>query len=103
LLQNCLFLAYPSFYEGFGFPILEAQRHSKIVLTSRVSSMPEIGKDACLYINPFDYKDIANGFLILTKDPVFAQSLTDNIPKNANSYGWEELQNGLEKILKSSI
>ena len=101
LLKNCLFLAYPSFYEGFGFPILEAQQHNKIVLTSRVSSMPEIGKDSCLYINPFDYIDIANGFLILTKDPRFVAQLEQNIHTNKVQYSWNELYQKLSHIIKN--
>lgn len=100
LLQKCMFMAYPSFYEGFGFPILEAQKYNKIVLTSRVSSMPEIGKNRCFYINPFDYIDIADGFLILTRDLNFRQKLEQNITQNQAEYSWGELQFKLNKILK---
>ena len=70
LIKNCLFLAYPSVYEGFGFPILEAKKNNKDILTSKCSSMTEIGKNTCFYINPFDVKNIKNGIIVMEKEYV---------------------------------
>ncbi len=53
------FLAYPSLYEGFGFPPLEAMQYGTAVLASNVSSIPEVCGDAALYIDPYDEKDIS--------------------------------------------
>jgi len=50
---------FPSFYEGFGRPVLEAMQCGAPVVTSRVSSLPEVGGEACLYANPYDSEEIA--------------------------------------------
>jgi glycosyltransferase involved in cell wall biosynthesis len=52
-------LVYPSLYEGFGLPVLEAMAMGCPVITSHVSSLPEVGGDAVLYVNPEDTSDIA--------------------------------------------
>lgn len=54
--RNCISLVFPSVYEGFGYPILEAMSVGKPVITSNVSSMPEVGGDVAFYLN-----DINNG------------------------------------------
>jgi glycosyltransferase involved in cell wall biosynthesis len=97
LIRNCLFLVYPSFYEGFGFPILEAFSNKKTVLTSNISSMLEIGQDSCLYVNPFDVEDIKNAIHILETDQSFRQKLEKSIP--VNQFDWKELQKALESII----
>ncbi len=61
LLDSAECLLYPSLYEGFGLPILEAYQHGTQVITSYNSSIPEVGGDACLYIHsPNDYKELAD-------------------------------------------
>ena len=51
LLHNCKAFTYPSLYEGFGLPILEAFANKAIVVTSNISSIPEVGGDSALYFN----------------------------------------------------
>jgi len=58
LYQNALFCVYPSVFEGFGIPILEAFSYGKTVATSNISSMPEVGGDAAYYFDPADSSDI---------------------------------------------
>ncbi|NQY42869.1 MAG: glycosyltransferase family 4 protein, partial [Legionellales bacterium] len=58
LYKNAYLLTLTSFYEGFGLPIIEAQSHGIPVLTSNVSSMPEIAGEGAVYVNPHDLKDI---------------------------------------------
>jgi glycosyltransferase involved in cell wall biosynthesis len=99
LIQNSLFLCYPSMYEGFGFPLLEAFEHGKTVVTSRISSMPEIGKDACSYVNPFNYVSIANGIWLVYLDLEYRKSLEGNIAKVKSQYNWSEMEITLGKIL----
>ncbi len=99
LLQNCLCLVYPSLYEGFGFPILEAQKYGKAVLTSNVSSMPEISGKGALFINPLDCLQISEGLGILAKDTKFRQILESESENNLARFSWNEYQKGLEEIL----
>jgi glycosyltransferase involved in cell wall biosynthesis len=99
LIQNSLFLCYPSMYEGFGFPILEAFDHNKTVVTSRISSMPEIGKNSCVYVNPFSYVSIANGIWLVYSDLDYRKSLEGNIAKVKSQYSWSEMETTLGKLL----
>lgn len=61
LLGACAVMAYPSFYEGFGLPILEAMAAGAPVVTSRVSSMPEVAGGAAVLVDPTDVGSIAAG------------------------------------------
>lgn len=60
LLSASRALVYPSYFEGFGIPILEAMYAETAVIASRTTSMPEVGGDAALYIDPADPEDIAH-------------------------------------------
>jgi glycosyltransferase involved in cell wall biosynthesis len=59
LLKSSAGLIFPSIYEGFGLPVLEAMEMGVPVITSNTSSLPEVGGDAVCYVNPFDVVDIA--------------------------------------------
>jgi glycosyltransferase involved in cell wall biosynthesis len=99
LIQNSEFVVYSSFYEGFGFPILEAFEYNKIVIASRISSMPEIGKNACVYTNPFNYRSIGDCMYLLNVDKQFKSDLENNISKIKTQYNWNEMTIALEKLL----
>lgn len=59
LYSGASLFCFPSFYEGFGRPVLEAMACGAPVVASRTSSIPEVGGEACLYINPYDHEDLA--------------------------------------------
>jgi glycosyltransferase involved in cell wall biosynthesis len=99
LIKGCEFVVYPSFYEGFGFPILEAFEYNQAVVTSRISSMPEVGKEGCLYANPFDYVSIANCIYLLNSDTKLKVKLENNILKIKSQYSWLEMNQALDKLL----
>ncbi|WP_154223984.1 glycosyltransferase family 4 protein [Marinicella rhabdoformis] len=58
LYKNALCMVFPSLYEGFGLPVLEAMAHDCPVICSNVSSLPEVGGDAALYVNPYKFTEI---------------------------------------------
>ena len=66
--KNCYALIFPSFYEGFGYPPLEAMRHGKPILCSNTTSMPEIYEDAPIYFSPFYESGIFKSLFELTDD-----------------------------------
>jgi glycosyltransferase involved in cell wall biosynthesis len=59
LIRGARAVIFPSLYEGFGLPVLEAMLLGTPVVTSRTSSLPEIGGDAALYVDPYDVDDMA--------------------------------------------
>lgn len=83
-------LLYPSFYEGFGLPILEAMACGTPVITSNVSSMPEVGGDAAVYVDPEDQGKISKEVGQVMED----KSLRDEMIKKgliqAKKFTWEK-------------
>lgn len=68
LYQNCRTFVFPSLFEGFGLPVLEALSQGAAVITSRVSSLPEVGGDAVVYVDPTDADDIEAAIHRVTAD-----------------------------------
>jgi glycosyltransferase involved in cell wall biosynthesis len=68
LIRGARAVIFPSLYEGFGLPVLEAMQLGTPVITSRTSSLPEIGGDAALYVNPYDINDIARAIRTIASD-----------------------------------
>ncbi len=104
LLKDAKFIVYPSLYEGFGFPILEAFKHTKAVITSSISSMPEIAKSSAVYVNPFDEDELSVAIEILIKDKVFCRRISDRTHEMTTKFSWEEIGNAqsslIDKILE---
>ncbi|WP_246679163.1 glycosyltransferase family 1 protein [Mesorhizobium sp. B2-6-2] len=103
LYANCLFLAMPSLYEGFGFPIVEAQSFGKPVLTSNTSSMPEVAGDSAVLVDPNDPAGIAAAFGRLCKDAEFRNRIAAGARSNAGRFTWENHAMGMLQIFEEAI
>ena len=68
LIRGARAVLFPSLYEGFGLPVLEAMQLGTPVVTSRTSSLPEIAGDAALYVNPYDTDEIARAIRTIGAD-----------------------------------
>ena len=84
-------MAYPSMFEGFGYPVLEAMRLGTPVLTSGISSMPEAGGDAAHYVNPKSLDDIASGLSRLLNDESYRQELVEKGTRHAEGFTAEKM------------
>lgn len=82
---------YPSFYEGFGLPILEAMTLGAPVITSSLSSMPEVGGEAAVYINPHDVEDLAKTINEVRCDRTLRENLIKKGKSRGKLYSWEKV------------
>ncbi|MBZ9694849.1 glycosyltransferase family 4 protein [Mesorhizobium sp. CO1-1-9] len=103
LYANSLFLAMPSLYEGFGFPIVEAQSFGKPVLTSNTSSMPEVAGSNAVLVDPEDPAAIAAAFSRLCTDVEFRNGIAADAKKNAGRFTWENHAKGMLQIFEQAI
>jgi glycosyltransferase involved in cell wall biosynthesis len=89
ILRGAEFLVFPSFYEGFGLPVLEAMMCGVPVVCSNAASLPEIGGEAALYFNPYSTDDLVNAIEIVANDPVLRESLRQRGYENVKRFSWE--------------
>ncbi len=85
---HALALVYPSFYEGFGFPILEAMQMGVPVITSDLSSMKEIAQDAALTIDPANLNQIAQTLIDMNSDEKLRTTLSKNGLARSKQFSW---------------
>lgn len=90
LLGSAYALVYPSFFEGFGVPVLEALQSNVPVLTSKDSSMQEIGEEAALYFDPHNFQDIAEKMMLIYKDEELKKKMIEKGRIIALNFSWEK-------------
>lgn len=99
LFNNAMLFAYPSFYEGFGMPVLEAMSVGTPIVTSKTSSLPEVGGDSVLYCNPNDIYDIA----MVLKNVLINKNLRDDLKnrskERAKHFSWEKFTQKILNII----
>ena len=81
---------YPSLYEGFGLPVLEAMACGCPVITSNVSSLPEVAGDAAILVDPHDPKAIARAIIAVLKDDELKRELSKRGVEQAKKFSWEK-------------
>jgi glycosyltransferase involved in cell wall biosynthesis len=81
---------FPSLYEGFGLPVLESMACGTPVICSNITSLPEVGGDAAIYIDPLDNQSIINALLAFENNIVDRQALVEQGIKQAAKFTWEQ-------------
>jgi len=89
--RGALFSVFPSLYEGFGLPIVESFACGTAVITSNITSMPEIAGDAALLVNPHDIDEIARGIDKLFSDSNVRDILAKKGLERAKLYTWDNV------------
>lgn len=100
LYSSARFLVMPSLYEGFGFPIIEANSFGIPVITSQISSMPEAAGNSALLIDPYDSGSIAQAILRLTRDKKLHATLASFARENAARFSWVEAGKTLLAVMQ---
>jgi glycosyltransferase involved in cell wall biosynthesis len=90
LLSGATFFAFPSLFEGFGLPVLEAQSYGVPVLTSNHSSLPEVAGKGALLVDPTNVDAIADAMLRLSQDETLRQQLVAAGYANLQRFSWEK-------------
>jgi glycosyltransferase involved in cell wall biosynthesis len=100
LLDGAEALVYPSLYEGFGLPVIEAMACGTPVLTSNVSALPETAGDAALLVDPGSVEDIAAGIQRLLSDPALRERLRNAGVARAGTFSWDETARLTAEVLR---
>jgi glycosyltransferase involved in cell wall biosynthesis len=88
LFRSAAFMIYPSLYEGFGIPILEAMKLGTPVITSNLTAMPEVAGGAALLVDPRDIEDMVSAMERLLSDESLREELIQKGQQRASSYSW---------------
>jgi glycosyltransferase involved in cell wall biosynthesis len=101
LLSGALALVYPSLYEGFGLPVLEAMACGTPVLTSNVSSLPEVAGQAALLVDPLDVESIASGIGRIIMEADLRHMLVERGYQQVHKFSWTEAAHQVLEVLES--
>ena len=90
LYQSGTVLLYASLYEGFGIPILDAMSCGLPVITSNVSSMPEVGGDVPVYVNPYEVEDMREKVKMVMEGEILREDMIQKGFKHIKKFSWEK-------------
>ncbi|MEO0967756.1 MAG: glycosyltransferase family 1 protein [Cyanobacteria bacterium J06639_18] len=102
LYKNCWAFSYPSMYEGFGLPVLEAMSLGAPVITSNTTSLPEVGGDAVLYVNPENESELLDAFVKLRNSDLRAK-LKEFGQNQAQIFGWSKTAFQVLSLYKEAL
>lgn len=101
LYRGCTLLAFPSRYEGFGLPVLEAMSYGAPVVASNASAVPEAGGDAACYVDVGDDAALAAAILRVAGDPSYADDLRRRGLLRAAEFSWRRTADATLAIIES--
>jgi glycosyltransferase involved in cell wall biosynthesis len=98
LIRGAKAVLFPSLYEGFGLPVLEAMSLGTPVLTSNVSSLPEVAGEAAILVDPYDVREMAEAIKALDADDNLRSALRERGPKQAEKFSTDRYQARLRDL-----
>lgn len=96
-------LVYPSFFEGFGIPIVEAFYAETAVITSNVTSMPEVAGDAALLVEPQNVDAIADALTMVARNPELRRELIEKGRSRRSHFSWDNAANELWQVIIRTV
>lgn len=103
LLGNAISLVFPTLWEGFGLPALEAMACGTPVITSKISSLPEVVGDAAVLIDPYNVEELADAMYMVANDSQFHKTLQIAGLKQAQQFSWEKTGQQTVDVLKQFL
>lgn len=100
LYHRAAIYVHPSLYEGFGLTLLEAMASNVPVVTSNLSSLPEVAGDAAWLVNPSDPEEIAAAIRGIAEDPVRADAMRQAGQQRARTFSWGKTATGMIDIYR---
>ena len=91
-------MVWPSLYEGFGLPVLEAMACGTPVVTSRTSSIPEVGGEAAIYFDPTDEEEMIESVRRLLRDNALSEEMEVDGLAQAARFSWEQTATRTEAV-----
>jgi alpha-1,3-rhamnosyl/mannosyltransferase len=102
LYSGALALVYPSYYEGFGLPILEAMACGCPVVCSNVSSMPEVAGNAALFFDPTDVNTICQALTMIVGDTELRKQLSNAGFTRSKFFSWKKAAHVVSEVFKTN-
>ena len=103
LYRNAIAFVFPSMYEGFGIPVLEAFSAGCPVICSNTSSFPEIAGDAAFFFDPYDKDSIRDSVKSVISDTNLRKEMINKGFEKIKGFSWQETANRTKKLYKSLI
>jgi len=103
IVSSSVAMMYVSYFEGFGIPIIEAFKAETAVITSNVTSMPEVAGNAALLIDPFNAQDIANAMTKVQSDTSLRNSLIEKGRQRVKLFSWDYTADSIWDSIKKVI
>lgn len=103
LMAGAAVLAYPSLYEGFGYPPLQAMAHGTPVVATRAGAIEEVLGDAAELVAPRDVEALAGALARVLDSATLAQTLVDRGRARAAGYGWDRCAEGLTALYREAV
>lgn len=106
VVASAIAMCFVPFFEGFGIPMIEAMKCRVPVIASNVTSLPEVGRDAVLYCDPFSSLSISEAMIKITSDNQLREELMEKGSTRVREFTWEKSAEGfwnlIEKVLNES-
>jgi glycosyltransferase involved in cell wall biosynthesis len=103
VISNAVALVFPTFWEGFGLPVLEAMACGTPVITSKLASLPEITANAAILINPYNTSEIAGAMMDLITDQQMRSQLSKLSLQQAQKFSWAKTGSATQAILQGYL
>jgi glycosyltransferase involved in cell wall biosynthesis len=103
IYQSAIAMIYPSFFEGFGIPVLEALMSRLPVITSNVSCLPEAGGPGAHYVDPNNAAEIAEAMKRISIDPVYAAAMVEKGIEHAAKFSTDRTAAGVMEVYRKVV